>query len=113
MIADELSMNSERVWKIIMKDLCENVPRLLNDGQKKHCVQVCQDILKQLKIEPDLLSRIVTSDKSWIFEYNPLTKWQSLEWKSTLSPRLKKARLFKSKIKVMLMFSLMFMDLFT
>ena len=108
MIADELSMNSERVWRIITEDLgmrkvcVKMVPRLLNDGQKENRVQVCQDILKQLEITPDLLSRVVTSDKSWIFKYDPLTKRQSLEWKSASSPRPKKARLFKSKIKVML-----------
>jgi len=37
-----------------------------------------------------------------IFKYDPLTKRQSLEWKSTLSPRPKKARMFKYKTKVML-----------
>ena len=108
MVADELSMNSERVWRIIteglgMRKVCAKmVPRLLNDGQKENRVQVCQDILKQLEITPDLLSRVVTSDESWIFKYDPLTKRQSLEWKSASSPRPKKARLFKSKIKVML-----------
>ena len=45
-------MNSERVWKIVTEDLgmrkicVKMVPSLLNDGQKEHCVQVCQDILK-------------------------------------------------------------------
>ena len=108
MIADELSMNSERVWRIITEDLgmrkvcAKMVPRLLNDGQKENRVQVCQDILKQLEITPDLLSRVVTGDESWIFEYDPVIKRQSLEWKSASSPRPKKARLFKSKIKVML-----------
>ena len=47
MTADELSMNSERVWRIIMEDLgmrkicVKMVPRLLNDGQKEHHVQLC------------------------------------------------------------------------
>ena len=95
MIADELNMNSERVWKIITEDLgmrkvcTKKAPRLLNDGQKENRVQVCQDILKQLEITPDLLSRVVTGDESWIFEYDPLTKRQSLEWKSVYSPRPK------------------------
>ena len=68
MIADELSMNSERVWRIITEDVgmrkvcAKMAPRLLNDGQKKNRVQVCQDILKQLETEPDLLSRVVTGD---------------------------------------------------
>ena len=59
MIADELGMNSERVWRIITKDLgmrkirAKMVPRLLNEGQKKRRVQVCQDILDQLKTKPN------------------------------------------------------------
>ena len=46
---------------------------LLNQGQKEQHVQVCQDILEQLEIEPNLLKRVVTGDKSWIFEYDRLT----------------------------------------
>ena len=108
MIADELDMNSERVWRIITEDLgmpkiyAKMVPRLLNEGQKERRVQVCQDILEQLETEPNLLKRVPTGDESWIFEYDSLTKRQSLEWKSALSPRPKKARVFKSKTKVML-----------
>ena len=106
MIANELGMNSERVWRIISDDLrmrkicTKMVPRLLNERQKEW--QVCQDILEQLETEPNLLKRVVTGDESWIFEYDPLTKRQSLEWKSALPSRPKKARMFKSKTKVML-----------
>jgi len=65
-------------------------------------VQVCQDILEQLETKPNLLKRVVTGNESWIFEYDPLTKWQSLEWMNALSPRPKKVRMLKSKTKVML-----------
>ena len=47
MIADELGMNCEQVWRIIMEDLwmrkicAKMVPRLLNEGQKERHVQVC------------------------------------------------------------------------
>ena len=78
------------------------VPWLLNKRQKERRVQVCQDILEQLETEPNLLKRVVTGNESWIFVYNPLTKRQSLEWKSALSTRPKKARVFKSKTKVIL-----------
>ena len=86
MIADELRVNSERVWMMIMEDLkmrkisAKMVPRLLNHEQKEHHVQVCQDFLKELATEPDRLSIVVTGDKSQIFEYNPLTRQQSLEY---------------------------------
>ena len=108
MIADELGMNSVRVWKTFTEDLgmrkiyAKMIPRLLNEGRKERRVQVCQDILEQLETEPNLLKRVVTGDESWIFECDPLIKRQSLEWKSALSPRSKKARVFKSKTKVML-----------
>ena len=79
-----------------MRKICAKlIPRLLNEGQKERRGQVYQDILEQLEIEPNLLKRIVTGDESWIFEYDPLTKWQSLERKSALSPRPKKARVFQ------------------
>ena len=108
MIADELGMNSERMWRIITEDrgmmkICSKmVPRLLNEGQKKRRLHVCQDILEQLETKPNLLKKVITGSEPWIFKYNQLTKQQSLEWKSALSPRPKKAKLFKSKIKVML-----------
>jgi len=72
------------------------VPRLLNEGQKERRVQVCRNILEQLETEPNLLKRVATGDESWIFDYDPLTKRQSLELKSALSPRPKKARMFTS-----------------
>ena len=74
MIADELDMNNERVWRIITEDLgirkicAKIVPRLLNEGQKERRVQVCQNVLEQLETEPNLLKRVVTGDESWIFE---------------------------------------------
>ena len=108
MIADELGINSERVWRIIKEDLgmrkicAKTVPRLLNEEQKERRVQVCQDILEQLETETNLLKRVVTGNKSWIFENDPLTKRKSLEWTNALSPRPKKVRVFKSKTKVML-----------
>ena len=112
MIALELGMNSGRVWRIITEDLCKMAPRLLNEGQKEQRVQTCQDILEQLETEPNLSKRVVTRDKSWIFEYDLLTKRQSLEWNSALSPRPEKARVFKSKTKAMLIaFFLMSMEL--
>ena len=108
MIANELDMNCERVWTIITKHLgmrkicAKMVPRLLNEQQKERCVQVCHDILEELETEPNLLGRVITGDESWIFEYDLETKRQSLQWKSLTSPRPKKARMSKSKIKVML-----------
>ena len=48
------------------------------------------------------LKHVRTGDETWIFEYNPDTKRQSSEWHRSNSPRPKKAKMSKSKIKTML-----------
>ena len=103
MIAEELSINKDTVWSIItenleMRKVCAKmVPKLLSVDQKQQ-----RDIIECLEDDPDLLGRVITGDESWIFEYDPETKWQSPQWKSLTSPRPKKARMSKSKVKVML-----------
>ena len=108
MIASQLDMKKDNVWKITTEDLgmrkvcAKMVPRLLNDDQKERRMQMCQDIFKQLQNEPDLLRRVIIGDETWIFEYNPEAKRQSSQWKSPTSQRPKKTRQSKSKVKVML-----------
>ena len=78
------------------------VPKMMSEDQKQQRVTVCQDIIERLEDDPDLLWRVITGDESWIFEYDPDTKWQSRQWKSPASPRPMTARMSKSKVKVML-----------
>ena len=86
-----------------MRKVCAKmVPKLLTEDQKQQRVTVCHDIIERLKDDPDLLGRVITGDESWIFKYDPDTKRQSRQWKSPASPRPKKARMSKSKVKVML-----------
>ena len=102
MIADELEINRDSVWKIITEDLgmrkicAKMIPKLLDDNQEWR-VEVCQDILEHLQTEPDLLQRVITDDESWIFDYDPETKRQSLQWKCPSSPKPKKARQSRSQ----------------
>ena len=108
MITEELSINKDTVWSIITENLemrkgcAKMVPKLLSEDQNEQRVTVYQDIIERLEDDPDLLGRVITGDESWIFEYDPETKRQSYQWKSPASPRPKKARMSKSKIKVML-----------
>jgi hypothetical protein len=45
---------------------------------------------------------VITGDESWGFQFDPQTKRQSMQWQTPSSPRLKKARMSRSKIKSML-----------
>jgi len=88
-----------------MRKACAKiVPKNLTTEQKANRRDVCLDLLDRLEREPELFSRVITGDESWILEYDPETKRQSREWHTANSPRPKKARMGKSKIKSMLIF---------
>ena len=56
-------------------------------------LEIFQDLLGRLEIEPNFLDKVITGDESWVFAYDPKTKWQSEEWHTKSSPRPKKARM--------------------
>jgi len=49
----------------------------------------------------DFLSRLVTMEETWLYQYDPETKQQSMEWRHSGSPRPKIFRLQKSAGKVL------------
>lgn len=108
MIADEVSVNKFTVHQIVTQDLmmrkvcAKLVPRVLTAEQKQRRVDVCREMLNELENNPDFLDNVVTGDESWTFQYDPETKAQSSEWHTPASPRPKKARMSKSRIKTML-----------
>ena len=55
----------------------------------------CQDILENFHSNPDFLKRVITGDETWVFEYDPDTKRQSLHWKSPQSPLIKKSEVIQ------------------
>jgi len=65
-------------------------------------VNCCADTLENIENDPDFFQNVITCDETWIFQYDPETKRQSMYWKSPQSPRKKKARMSKSKFKAMM-----------
>jgi len=63
---------------------------------------MCLDILERIQNDENSFKYVITGDESWILEYDPATIQQSSEWHVSNSPRLKKAKMSKSKIKSML-----------
>jgi len=62
------------------------VPRLLNNDQLDHQVQVRTKLQKAVTHDPNFLSKAITGDKSWLYNYNLETKQQSSQWKMISSP---------------------------
>ena len=81
--------NVERVWSLVRSDRRLTLRMISSELHLNRCT--VHQILTQ-----DLDMR-----KVWILEYDPETKRQSREWHSANSPRPKKARMNKSKIKSM------------
>ncbi|XP_046396633.1 histone-lysine N-methyltransferase SETMAR-like [Ischnura elegans] len=108
LIADRVNLNYGTVFQMVTEDLAMRkicaklVPKVLTDDQKQRRMAVAQEMLERLQAEPNFLDKVVTGDETWVFEYDPETKRQSSEWHTTQSPKPKKARMTKSRVKSML-----------
>ena len=108
MIASELNLDHTMVHQIstqesAMRKFCVKiVPKNLTIEQKDNQKDVCLHLLERIQSDRKFLKNVITGDKTCIFEYDLETKRQSKEWHTCASPRLKKARMSKSKIKSML-----------
>ncbi|UYV82119.1 hypothetical protein LAZ67_21000950 [Cordylochernes scorpioides] len=105
-IADTLHMSTfvEHVTEDLqMRKVCAKlVPKVLTQDQKELRVLRCQELLDLVQNEPDFLNSVITGDESWMFKYDPESKRQSCAWHTKSSPRTKKARMSKSRIKTMI-----------
>ena len=94
-VAKAVNLDRESVPRILREELnmrkvcAKMVPKVLSDEQKECCKELCLDLLQRIENEPDLLNLIITCDETWIFMYDLETKQQSMQWKSTSSPRPK------------------------
>jgi len=119
LIAEELGLPKTDVHRIITEDLhmrkicAKLVPKNLSSELKDSRVLVSREPLDRVTSEPDFLQRVITGDETWVFEYNPTTKRQSSELHTSQSPRPKKARMSKSRVKSMLIIFFIQRELFT
>jgi len=94
-IAEQLGISRELVESIIHEDLdvrkvsAKWVPKCLNADQKRHRCQPEQVLEFFSSRSNDFLSRLVTMDETWLYQYDPETKQQSVEWRHSGSPRPK------------------------
>ena len=68
------------------------VGKLLNFEQKQRRMDIAQEMLTTFKDDPDSLTKVITSDVSWVYGYGIEPKAQSSQWKRPKKPRPKKVR---------------------
>ena len=100
-IATKLDISHGTVYAIVREKLhfskvsCRWVPKMLTDDHKMQRLMASRASLRRYRKEGDaFLSRIVTTDETWVFHYEPESKRRSMEWKHVSSPVKKK---FKSQ----------------
>jgi len=107
MLADEVYIGKDTVRKAVVEDLrkrkiCFDLFHTLTPEQKDLKIAACRDLSATADSDPDFFKKIVTGDKTWCFAYDPTTKRQSAAWVGEPSPRPKKLRFQKSRVKTML-----------
>jgi len=107
-LADEAGVSIGSVHSIVTEDLglrrisAKFVPKLLTIEQKQLRLEIAQDMLETVNSDPNFFNTVITGDETWVYGYDPETKFQSSQWKHPTSPRPKKARKVRSNVKVML-----------
>ena len=92
MTAEETGLDNNAFHRIVtdhlhMQNICAKLlVKNLSVEQKANWLEICQDLLGRLEIEPDFLDKVITQDESWVFNYNPETKRQSVVWHTKSSP---------------------------
>jgi histone-lysine N-methyltransferase SETMAR len=98
-------MNWVTMQQIITEDLgmrknsAKVVPRILTDDQKQRRLHILSALLQNA----EMVDKVITSDETWCFQYDPETKRQSMQWKTQNSPQPQKARMSRSQFKTMLL----------
>jgi len=106
-VADEVNTGKDTVRKSVVdlrkRKICSRfVSHSLTPEQKDRRIAACQDMIATADSDPDFFKKIVTGDETWGFAYDPTTKRQSAAWVGETSPRPKKLRFQKSRVKTML-----------
>ncbi|XP_071083734.1 histone-lysine N-methyltransferase SETMAR-like [Haliotis cracherodii] len=77
--------------------------RMLTDDMKLSRVTISGALLTRYNANPDDFHfRIVTSDETWVYHFDPESKQESMEWKHATSPKTKKFKATRSTKNVMM-----------
>ena len=95
-IIAEMGINTGSVPSILTEDLnlrrvsAKFVPKLLTEEQKELRKEISEDMLDLANHDPEFIKTIISGDETWVYRYDPKTKFQSSQWKHPESPRPKK-----------------------
>ena len=80
--------------------MCKNGPK---GAHRRTKAKKSHNLPRPFGEADDMWGCVITGDETWVYQYDPETKPQNAQWKTANSPRPKKLRLSKSRIKTMLL----------
>ncbi|UYV83512.1 hypothetical protein LAZ67_23001282 [Cordylochernes scorpioides] len=107
-LEQDTGISKTTIGRIVTEDLrlkktpAKFIPRFLTNEQKLCRLATCEDMLEMTRTDPEWKDKIITSDETWVYGYDPETKRQCAEWRGQGEPRPKKSRILKSRNKVLL-----------
>ncbi|XP_076061273.1 protein GVQW3-like [Oratosquilla oratoria] len=82
----EAVISTGSVHTILIEDLvmqcmsAKFIPNLLAEQQKQLHLDIAQDLSDCANSDSDFMKTIITGDDTWVYEYDPETKFQSSPW---------------------------------
>ncbi len=89
-LAAETGISSTTAFRVMTKQLKlkkiapKFMPKVLTPEQLRMHQTIAQSNLDKINRDPGVLSRIIATDESWVFTFDPRTKQADMEW---LAPR--------------------------
>ena len=74
MTAEETGLDKNAARRIMTdhlqmrKNCAKLVPKKLSVEEKANRLEICQDFLGRLEIEPDFMDKVITGDELWVFD---------------------------------------------
>ena len=86
-IVAEVGISTGSVHSILTEDLnlrrvsAKFVLKLLTEQQKELRKEISEDMLNLANLDPEYIKTIIIGDETWVYGYDPETKFQFSQWK--------------------------------
>ncbi|UYV84744.1 hypothetical protein LAZ67_X003281 [Cordylochernes scorpioides] len=86
-LEQDTGISKTTIGRIVTKDLklkktpAKFIPRFLTNEQKLCRLATCENMLEMTRTDPEWKDKIITGDKTWVYDYDPETKPQYAEWR--------------------------------
>ncbi len=100
-------MSKDSALQVLRKDLkltkiaLKFDMKLLTDTQRQSRIDISNANLAKINSDPSLLKKLIATDESWCFTYDPRTKQADMQWVRRDQPRPRKLQKERSQKKCM------------